>query len=409
MRNAVGVGTVRHFTLSLAADDSSRNAKDHAETCRALGGRKFQPPSIEGGSIAKAVDALADRLFDFIASVARASTIEELQRQYLDGVGEFVSTPAAGLYVLDPFTSGADSIAARGVSDFFLARYEQFGRRQDPVLQRALTDRRAVESRSLMTPQEWASLPVYAEVFRLHRMMNLMEAPIVFDGSVIGTLNFGRTEADGAFTAEELRIADVVTGLLGTALASLRMRNALTRERDQVVAALELCADAVVVTDLRTAGRRMNAAARRLLERLDDGEDTLEELMVHPVRHGEATRHEARVRLRDGTQALLASRSTAAAGDATVMISFLELASGGQPRTLMIGSLTPRELQVAELAAGGLRDAEIAGQLFLSPYTVKQYLKAVYSKLGVRSRVELARLVIHSSPPRRDELDPNPT
>ena len=50
----------------------------------------------------------------------------------------------------------------------------------------------------------------------------------------------------------------------------------------------------------------------------------------------------------------------------------------------------PTEERVAELAGRGLRNAEIAAQLFVTPKTVEATLSRVYRKLGVRSRTELA-------------------
>jgi DNA-binding CsgD family transcriptional regulator len=61
---------------------------------------------------------------------------------------------------------------------------------------------------------------------------------------------------------------------------------------------------------------------------------------------------------------------------------------GRQPRQ---SGLTPTERNVAELAAEGLTNREIAATLFLSPNTIQAYLKRVYRELGVRSRTELAR------------------
>jgi DNA-binding CsgD family transcriptional regulator len=55
------------------------------------------------------------------------------------------------------------------------------------------------------------------------------------------------------------------------------------------------------------------------------------------------------------------------------------------------GALTPTEERVAELAAEGLRNAEIAARLFVTPKTVEAALSRVYRKLGIRSRTELAR------------------
>jgi DNA-binding CsgD family transcriptional regulator len=54
--------------------------------------------------------------------------------------------------------------------------------------------------------------------------------------------------------------------------------------------------------------------------------------------------------------------------------------------------LTPQELQIALAVASGATNREAAAQLFLSPKTVEAHLSSVYSKLGVRSRSELARI-----------------
>lgn len=56
-------------------------------------------------------------------------------------------------------------------------------------------------------------------------------------------------------------------------------------------------------------------------------------------------------------------------------------------------ALSPREREVAELAATGLTNQRIGRELFLSPRTVEKHLGAALRKLGLRSRVELgARL-----------------
>jgi DNA-binding NarL/FixJ family response regulator len=55
------------------------------------------------------------------------------------------------------------------------------------------------------------------------------------------------------------------------------------------------------------------------------------------------------------------------------------------------GELTPAERRVAELAADGLANKEIAQALFVSVKTVEGHLSHVYVKLGVRSRAQLAR------------------
>jgi DNA-binding NarL/FixJ family response regulator len=54
--------------------------------------------------------------------------------------------------------------------------------------------------------------------------------------------------------------------------------------------------------------------------------------------------------------------------------------------------LTESEFAVVELVAKGATNREVAERLYLSPYTVNSHLRHVFTKLGIRSRVELAHL-----------------
>lgn len=53
--------------------------------------------------------------------------------------------------------------------------------------------------------------------------------------------------------------------------------------------------------------------------------------------------------------------------------------------------LSDREREVLGLIATGATNREIAGNLFLSPHTVKEHTSAIYRKLGVRNRAEAVR------------------
>jgi DNA-binding NarL/FixJ family response regulator len=50
--------------------------------------------------------------------------------------------------------------------------------------------------------------------------------------------------------------------------------------------------------------------------------------------------------------------------------------------------LTDRETEVLRLMAKGLSNSEIAGQLYLSPTTIKSHVARVFAKLGLRDRVQ---------------------
>jgi DNA-binding CsgD family transcriptional regulator len=55
------------------------------------------------------------------------------------------------------------------------------------------------------------------------------------------------------------------------------------------------------------------------------------------------------------------------------------------------GSLTRREREIVHLARLGLTAPEMAKQLSISPRTAETHMANAYAKLGVRSKVELAR------------------
>jgi DNA-binding CsgD family transcriptional regulator len=68
-------------------------------------------------------------------------------------------------------------------------------------------------------------------------------------------------------------------------------------------------------------------------------------------------------------------------------------AAGVRPRTSALSgveSLTASERRVADLAAGGQTNSEIAQTLFVTPKTVEVHLTNAYRKLGIRSRKQLA-------------------
>lgn len=105
---------------------------------------------------------------------------------------------------------------------------------------------------------------------------------------------------------------------------------------------------------------------------------------------GQALRRLGRRRLADGYLARAAEVYQSMGAHAYVEKINRERRAGGLgPRQNSASSLTTQELEVAQHAASGLTNKEIAAQLFLSPKTVEFHLTRIYRKLRIRTRTEL--------------------
>jgi DNA-binding CsgD family transcriptional regulator len=140
-----------------------------------------------------------------------------------------------------------------------------------------------------------------------------------------------------------------------------------------------------------TTGVRSLRAAARLGA---DAPPRLEEIRAI-VDLGAALRRENR---RSEARAWLERGADVAARGAAVALgerARVELAAtGARPRreALLSGpaSLTPSERRIAELAATGQSNREIAQALFVTPKTVEYHLRNTYRKLDIQTRGELA-------------------
>ena len=101
-------------------------------------------------------------------------------------------------------------------------------------------------------------------------------------------------------------------------------------------------------------------------------------------------RSEAREPLRRGLELATACGASPLAERAETEL----LASGARPRRIALSgvdSLTPSERRVAQMAAEGGTNREIAQALFVTQKTVEVHLSSVYRKLDIASRSQLSK------------------
>jgi DNA-binding CsgD family transcriptional regulator len=165
----------------------------------------------------------------------------------------------------------------------------------------------------------------------------------------------------------------------------------LAAQNPEVTAIAAAAAHARALVDgdgdlLREAVERAAASEDRLLEAA--AREDLGRALTHPAR-SEATRQlEAAY---DFYLRIGAHRDAARVRSALRSVGVRKQSSVAEPRRGW-ASLTRAQQAVVDLVAQGLTNREAAIELFLSPDTVNTHLRHAFLKLGIRSRVELARL-----------------
>jgi len=150
-------------------------------------------------------------------------------------------------------------------------------------------------------------------------------------------------------------------------------------------------AAAAWLEELGATGRRLPVAVTAVAERARE---------IESGRTDAAATATVRVRARSGRWVLVRGSALGNGGSAPRIAVTLEPARAPELAEVIADAfgLTRRERRVTELVAQGLPNVAIAGQLFLSPYTVQDHLKAIFEKLGVSSRGQLvAQLFVDHS------------
>ena len=202
------------------------------------------------------------------------------------------------------------------------------------------------------------------------------------DGLVDASLASGRTEEAAAAAAEASAVAETT----GAALPAMAAQRAAARVAfdggDPGEAARLALASAEIADGL---GARVEAARSRTL--------------AGRALAAAGRTDEAVALLQDAATALDACGARRYRDDAERELRRLgsrgphRRTRAGQRDSTGIESLTERELQVARLIVDRRTNPQIAAELFLSPKTVESHVRNLFHKLGVSSRVEVARVI----------------
>jgi len=172
---------------------------------------------------------------------------------------------------------------------------------------------------------------------------------------------------------------------------------------EQAVALARRLRSEVVVMDIRMPVMDGLAATSQILEGGDGGEAPPPRVLVVTTFDLDEYVYEALAAgasgfvLKDAsTDELIRAVRVVAAGEALLAPSVTRrlIAEFARRRPTLratpgaLAALTPRELEVLALIAGGLSNAEIAAQLVVAEQTVKTHVGRILGKLGLRDRAQ---------------------
>jgi DNA-binding CsgD family transcriptional regulator len=342
-------------------------------------GSPAPPDGFDGGT----------ELLRFVEALAGSTSLAELGRRFAATFPPLFGVPMNGLYLVEPWTGRADLVTSANVSSAFLARYERVGRDVDSLREAILATQKPVYNIGVMSMEQWLEHPLYTDVKRLHDIRHEVQAPVVTRDGFVGSVHFGTSDPDRAFTPYELRLADAVGGAVAATIERIHHVERLEREHERMRAALSISGTAVVEVDPVLREPVLNVTARRLLADVVDAEPQLHRLLARTGGTVGRAAH-LEVQLVDGSRGYLHGHTSATAG-----VTVLELQRGGRaPDERTLAALTPREREIALRVVEGFSDRAIAERLHLSPHTVRQHVKRIYRKVDVDSRVALTRLLL---------------
>jgi len=333
-------------------------------------------------------------LLDFARGLFATSNYRQLGHRFMAGFGRLFDLPMYALYVADPWTGNELCVGSTGVSDSFLARYERGGRELDWLKTHLGATGRAVYNMEQMAMDEWLEDPLYTKLKYVHDIRHEAQAPVINRDGVVGTLHYGTDDPSRGLTPYEVRLTEALGRVVGTVIEGIQHQDDVRRQRNRAVAVLDRVGSAVAITGPADPEPQLNDAARRMLAGVVDGERVLHRVVARPGAE-QSFSHHVDVELADGDTGLLLGRSSNLRAEPGTLMTVLELQRDqAEISAETLTALTPREREIALLVVDGLSDRLIADRLYLSHHTVSQYVKRIYRKLDVPSRVALTRLLL---------------
>ncbi|HKY63371.1 MAG TPA: LuxR C-terminal-related transcriptional regulator [bacterium] len=297
-----------------------------------------------------------------IHSLRKAGNAGQLKTSFMDRAGDGLGADMFGLYLFDPASQQPSEILVRHISDGFILEYEELKQEGEPGYQRLLRTKKAVSDTAVYPASRWKRSPLY-RLHRKYKFYHYLCAPILHGNRIVGMLNLGRKQEGACFKRQTQDCANQVCRVMSERLHYFS--RSAESEADPAPNSLEKFG-------------RLRAERAVLRAHLDQ-----------VIAQAEALPAEEAALLWDS----LAADQRApldyfdVGGYRYVLLSPAAESLDGDPAA----ELTQDELEVLREAALGEANKAIGYDLGVSIRTVSRRLASAMTKLGIRSRVLLAR------------------
>jgi DNA-binding CsgD family transcriptional regulator/GAF domain-containing protein len=220
-----------------------------------------------------------------------------------------------------------------------------------------------------------------------------LRATVTEAGTTWGMVQLNRTAGSPPFGEDEVELIEALVPHLARGLRSALTGEAAVTYADRGPGMAILDRDGNLVSLTGEAEAWLGELATTFLGERGRGDELPYEIAA--LASSARRRHEAgeappRMRMRSAAGIWLLAHASALGGSDQVAL-VIEPAKASEVAPLIVEAygLTPRELEVTRMISRGLKTAEMADRLFLSPHTVRDHVKAIFEKVGVSSRGEL--------------------
>jgi DNA-binding CsgD family transcriptional regulator len=196
--------------------------------------------------------------------IHRSRSLDELQKTFLSVVPKFIHADVYGMYLFDD-NLNTETTFSYQANPKFLNEYENI-RNNDPLLNNLLQKKRFTHSLGMFNRQEWFRQPLHGFLSQWGLNYSI-EAPLVVDGHVKGTLNFARGGYD-YFEQDSLTLARFLCNEVDFVynsiieLDTLKTESTLSNVSSNITACLS--SRALEVLELAICGLTNRIISRRL-------------------------------------------------------------------------------------------------------------------------------------------------